>query len=660
MTRLELLAPARTADIGIAAIRCGADAVYIGGPAFGARAAASNSVEDIARLCREAAPFGVRIFVTVNTLASDDRERMEIVRSIEAMRGIGVAAFIIQDLTLMPLLHSELASGESWQEEFHASTQCAIRTPERARFVASLGFTRLILERQLSLEQIRAIRAAVPPEVQLECFVHGALCVCYSGDCYLSEALTGRSANRGECSQPCRSLYDLCYSRGKDGSVLVRDTPLLSLRDLCLIDRLEELAEAGVCSFKIEGRLKNEAYVKNVTRAYSMELDKLVARRPDLWQRTSLGRCTGGFTPDVNKTFNRGYTTLFLDGRRGQWDSGDSAKGMGEYVGSIDNLLCELHNGDGLSYVKEGGRPEVVGGRCEVVGGRPEVVGFRVDKVERGRDGRQIITAWTADGVPGSKVHGRGVGNNGLPGPGVKLWRNLDVAFLKELENNMPRRSIEVPVKLIFGNRTMRLEVVGNCPVAAEIELGNCPVAENQERMKALAFNQISKSTGCYDFVLEGIVCGGGDGGGGDGGGGDSGESRWGRLPLVSAKMLNELRRELAEKLEEKAVSIVSDRSQLTGDDAGLTPTVQHGLVHPVQPGELMRTKYCIRYRLGMCTKMASVGQFLPGVGHKGFGQSAPKIANVPKGAKLFLRNNGRCIPLDFDCANCEMIVCSQ
>jgi len=625
MTRLELLAPARTADIGIAAIRCGADAVYIGGPAFGARAAACNSVEDIARLCREAAPFGVRIFVTVNTLARDDRERNEIVRSIVAMRGIGVAAFIIQDLTLMPLLR-----GERIEEEFHASTQCAIRTPERARFVASLGFTRLILERQLSLEQIRAIRAAVPPEVQLECFVHGALCVCYSGDCYLSEALTGRSANRGECSQPCRSLYDLCStevsedSRDSGGSVLVRDTPLLSLRDLSLIDRLKDLAEAGVCSFKIEGRLKNEAYVKNVTRAYSIELDKLVARRPDLWQRASLGRCTGGFTPDVNKTFNRGYTTLFLDGRRGQWDSGDSAKGMGEYVGSIDHLLCELHNGDGLSYIKD------------------KVVGFRVDKVERGRDGRQVI------------------GGNGLPGPGVKLWRNLDVAFLKELENNMPRRSIEVPVRLTFlvsgkGPWEMRLEPVsedefsGFAGVEVTTALGDCPVAENQERMKALAFNQISKSTGVYDFVLEGIGCEG-EGCGVDGGG----EFRLERLPLVSAKMLNELRRKLAEKLEEKAQSIVADcglTHPVRPDGPGCQKQADE-LVHPLHPGELMRTKYCIRYRLGMCTKMTGRNQ-------KKFGQSDSKQGNIPKGAKLFLRNNGHCIPLAFDCNNCEMVVCS-
>ena len=210
MRALELLAPARTAEIGIAAICCGADAVYIGGPAFGARAAACNTISDIKRLCEFASRYGVRIYVTVNTLCKDLAEKDELVRMMLEMKDIGVAAFIMQDASLPALLR---ARGQ-WKEEFHASTQCAIRTPARARELVAAGFSRLILERELSLQQIRAIRAAVP-DVELEFFVHGALCVCYSGDCYLSEALTGRSANRGECAQPCRSMYDLVDADGK-------------------------------------------------------------------------------------------------------------------------------------------------------------------------------------------------------------------------------------------------------------------------------------------------------------------------------------------------------------------------------------------------------------------------------------------------------------
>ena len=245
MTELELLAPARNADIGIAAIDCGADAVYIAGPSFGARQDAGNSIEDIRRLCDYAHKFGVRIFLTLNTILYDS-ELPEAERLLREAAEAGVDAVIAQDLAVFEILRSAQKDIEA-----HASTQCAIRTPEQARFYESLGASRIVLERQLSLDQIRAIREAVSCEIEF--FVHGALCVCYSGQCYMSEAVAGRSANRGACVQACRSLYDLEDASGK---VLVKNKALLSLKDFNLIERLSDLAEAGVCSFKIEGRLK--------------------------------------------------------------------------------------------------------------------------------------------------------------------------------------------------------------------------------------------------------------------------------------------------------------------------------------------------------------------------------------------------------------------
>lgn len=261
MKFLELLAPARNADIGIAAIDCGADAVYIAGPAFGARQAAGNSMEDIRRLTEYAHRFGARIFLTLNTILFDN-ELAEAERLLAEAKDAGVDAIIAQDLAVWELTDLPV----------HASTQCAIRTPEKARLYEGIGASRLVLEREMSLDQIRAIRASV--DCELEFFVHGALCVCYSGQCYMSERIAGRSANRGECIQACRSLYDLVDG---SGNVLVRNKALLSLKDYNLKDRLKDLAEAGICSFKIEGRLKNISYVRNVVRAYSLALDEFVA-----------------------------------------------------------------------------------------------------------------------------------------------------------------------------------------------------------------------------------------------------------------------------------------------------------------------------------------------------------------------------------------------
>ncbi len=580
MTPLELLAPARNADIGIAAIRCGADAVYIGGPAFGARAAAGNSVEDIRRLCDYASSYGVRIFVTVNTLCRDDRERLELAGLMLGLKDSGVSAFIMQDTSLLPLLRRY---GE-WKEEFHASTQCAIRTPERARFLASLGFQRLILERELSIEMIRSIHEAVPG-TDLEFFVHGALCVCYSGDCYLSEALTGRSANRGECAQPCRNNFDLVDASGR---VLCASKPLMSLKDYCLIDRLEDLAQAGVVSFKIEGRLKNESYVKNVVRAYSMRLDGIVERSPDLYCRSSYGRVEGGFRPDLRKTFNRGYTELYADGRRGCWHTEDAAKHMGEPAGFVsavggqryidvtlpDNVV--LNNGDGLCTV----RPD---------GG---VDGFRADKVE----GRRVYCK-----VPSSLRKN------------ARLWRNRDAAFEKQLENT-PDRTLDVGFSLVFSPGKLRLDAVreDGSVLSGEYSMEGFDTASGRLRMENVIRTQLSKSAGGCRFSVSSLECAG-------------------EMPLLSAAYLNNIRREFAERF--KALAVLPRKAG--GRTASAVPhevPERSLLEHPRRKGELMRTKYCIKHRMGMC--------------------GSPD--------RLFLRNNGKTIPLIFDCHDCEMVLGSD
>ncbi len=587
MIKLELLAPALNADIGIAAIRCGADAVYIGGPQFGARAAAGNSIEDIERLCSFAIPFGVRIFVTVNTLARDEEEKCKIVRMMAGMKGKGIHAFIIQDTSLLPML----AEQGPWEEEFHASTQCAIRTPFRARELADLGFSRLILERELSLERIKEIRAAVPDEVELECFVHGALCVCYSGDCYLSEHLTGRSANRGECAQPCRNLYDLVDKRG---NTLIAGKPLLSLRDLKLIGRLPELAGAGITSFKIEGRLKNESYVKNVVRAYSTALDCFIENNSDSYCRASRGHVRGGFTPNLDKTFNRGYTSLFIDGKRGKWNSGNYAKGMGESLGTVRETSgrgrnfsitiaghtgkCPaISNGDGLCFVRRNG----------------EVAGFRADRVEGGK-----VFCKEMEGLR----------------EGMEIWRNVDVRFEKELENKLPDRFIDAALDICFtdAEAVVALTLEDGQHLEETFDFRDASPAENQDRIRAMIAFQLGKTSGIFRFTVRNI-------------------SSDVPLPLISASTLNSIRRHMAE---------LAAGCPPQTDKTPACPAPVKAPSHPRREGELMRTKYCILAENDCCLRTEK-------------GRSFAKNG-------LLLRNNGKLIPLKFDCKNCEMVLLEQ
>ena len=688
MKFLELLAPARNMDIGIAAIDCGADAVYIAGPAFGARQAAGNSMEDIRRLTEYAHRFGARIFLTLNTILFDN-ELAEAERLLAEAKDAGVDAIIAQDLAVWELTDLPV----------HASTQCAIRTPEKARLYEGIGASRLVLEREMSLDQIRAIRSSV--DCELEFFVHGALCVCYSGQCYMSERIAGRSANRGECIQACRSLYDLV---DEDGNVLVRNKALLSLKDYNLKDRLQDLADAGICSFKIEGRLKNISYVRNVVRAYSLALDELVAANPEKLRRVSFGRSEGGFTPDLAKTFNRGYTQLFLDGKRsGNWSSMDAPKSIGEEVGTVvsiapmrqnfsngkrpseENITItlrmknpgdRLQNGDGFSFLSKG---------------RGEIVGFRGDVCQGNR-----ITCRNVTGLY----------------PGAKLYRNLSNAFEKELESNLPVRTIPVsvdisvivvpvtstssgteedwspslPKRLSEPTYSLKINAVSQDgrSVKLEREAGH-NAAENPERMRGMFATQISKATGIYSFTLRSLEV----------------ETPDGSLPFLPTSALNAIRRDLAAALEEmpcRAIPLpVNQASSRTGNAE--YPVLEPDVLSQVQDiqettsngphlsykanianhiarkiymslgasrtddafeifhrpdAELMRTKYCIRYELGLCPVHQAGRQH--GRANHTSGMVNPPIPSSRK-TNLYLTNNGKRYHLAFDCANCEMVV---
>ena len=347
MTKLELLAPAKNLECGMAAVDHGADAVYIGASQFGARVAAGNSIDDIRRLCSYAHLFAVKVYVTVNTIIYDS-ELPATQQLILQLYDAGVDAILVQDMGLLSMPVPPLT--------FHASTQTDNRTADKVRWLRDAGFRRVVLARELSVDEIADIHRQVP-DVELEVFVHGALCVSYSGLCYASQYCFSRSANRGACAQFCRMKFDLVDADGREWE---HQRHLLSLRDLCQIRHLEELIQAGATSFKIEGRLKDATYVKNVVAAYSQQLDEIIARHPDLYSRSSLGRTTYTFTPDLKKTFNRGFTTYFLHGRQHGIFSPDTPKAMGEFVGTVKELrpdsftvagLAAFSNGDGLCFI---------------------------------------------------------------------------------------------------------------------------------------------------------------------------------------------------------------------------------------------------------------------------------------------------------------------
>jgi collagenase-like PrtC family protease len=628
MLSLELLAPARNLDIGIAAIDSGADAVYIAGPFFGARKDAGNSMEDIAVLCEYAHKFGARIFVTVNIILQPGEEE-ELHRQMLSAQAAGVDAFIVRD--------ERIFGWEDITVPLHASTQCAIRTVADAKKYEALGASRIILERELSLAEVEEIRKAVSCEIEF--FVHGALCVGYSGECRLSEYLDGRSADRGECIHACRSLYDLLDASGK---VLVRNKALLSLKDFNLYERLAELASAGICSFKIEGRLKNASYVRNITRWYSQALDNLVAANPSKYRRASFGKVSGGFSPDPLKTFNRGYTELYIDGKRGKWSSMDAPSNLGAFVGTVAKIRrkrdgmeivlkaddskgsstggprggAELHNGDGFAFINDS-----------------VIVGFRGDVCEWPR-----ILCKPVDDLR----------------EGTKLYRNADAAFERELEKNLPKREIKAELSVAVHGR-WNIEITAEsedgrkllCPFKAEAD-----TAENRERAASMLREQLSKRAGHYNFDLVSLEA-------------DT-------LPFLSVATINSMRRLVAEDLDAMPCGTVpmlnvrfrdGEAEQVSGATAETDGTMtgrmeqadkQGGwaakaddreataLANEVAIGKnkvvaepLMRSRYCIKYELGMCPV------------HQGAKDNGP----------LFLFNNGRRLALKFDCKRCEMSV---
>lgn len=422
---IELLAPARTAEIGIEAFRYGADAVYIGAPAFSARAAAGNSVEDIARLAAFGHQYGAKTIVAFNTILTDN-ELPQAEKLIWELYEAGIDALIIQDLGLLQLNLPPI--------ELHASTQTDNRTIEKVKLMHDLGMTRVVMARELSVNQISEIHQAVP-DVELECFIHGALCVSFSGQCYLSAALTGRSANRGECAQPCRLPMELYGVRSEElGArsnstkeiLLARDKHLLSLRDMNRSEYVEQLIEAGVTSLKIEGRLKDVTYVKNVVAYYRKLIDALLEKHPD-WQSVSEGRCTYNFEPKLDKSFNRGFTSYFANGEREPMWNFSSPKSQGEYIGKIGRIYrdcfelphANLNNGDGM-----------------YVGG----MGFRLNRYDRVKG--------LCYPLAGQKVCQ-------LLQKGDDIYRNMDLTFEKNLEHAKVFRKI--PVNVTFRSTPEKL-----------------------------------------------------------------------------------------------------------------------------------------------------------------------------------------------------------
>ena len=637
---LELLAPAKNKSIGIAAINCGADAVYIAGPKFGAREAAGNSISDIAELVDHAHKYGAKVYMVVNTILYED-ELEQARESIYDAYRIGCDAIIVQDLALLEMDLPPI--------ELHASTQTNIRTPQQARFLESLGFSRLILARELSLEQIAAIKEAT--ETPLESFIHGALCVSYSGQCYLSQKITGRSANRGCCAQACRSYYTLVDSNGTEvqdehGNRLATDTPILSLKDLNLSGYIPKLAHAGITSFKIEGRLKNESYIKNIVLHYRRQIDEFL-KMDKRFRRASYGECIGGFATNPTATFNRDYTTLFINGHRGKWRSRDGAKYLGEFIGYVTgsgkNRYGQLHftymldkgktpisNGDGLCFVTPSG--EIPGARANTCNGNMVAT---TEKLEVPKDSR--------------------------------IYRNYNILFEKEMEKNPPKRIISVDLKIYGKGKSFTVAATtaeGISVIYDVTQKGDA--AQNIELAKENIRKQLGKSTDIFSFTVSSVELE--------------------NVPFFPAAVLNGIRREISARLNEE-IRRVTDSNRAKGAEEFLKRKEELGKKEPLLPSreltylancsnsmsrkvyaaqgaekilpayeleevpqaELMRTKYCIKYEYGLCphykTKWANNKDYRNNLDYVWFEEP------------LYLVNGKTRLQLKFDCSNCEMLV---
>ena len=598
MTPLELLAPAKNLECGIAAIDHGADAVYIGAPRFGARAAAGNSIDDIRQLCDYAHPFGVKVFVTVNTILYDDE--LEATRQLLLdLETAGVDAILVQDMALLSIFNRPSSMA------LHASTQTDNRTPEKVRWLRSLGFSRAVLARELSVEEIAKIHQEVP-DMPLEVFVHGALCVSYSGLCYASQHCFQRSANRGECAQFCRMRFSLVDADGKE---IEHERYLLSLKDMNQSDHLLELIEAGATSFKIEGRLKDAAYVKNVTAAYSQRLDAIIRQHPEKYCRASQGHCDYTFTPDLNRTFNRGYTTYFLHGRQPNIASFDTPKAIGEFVGTVKEIRGESFNVAGVASFANGD------GLCFQNGDRLE--GFRANRVE----GNRIFPYKMPQGLR----------------PGMRLYRNNDQEFERLLSGQSARRKIPVSLSLraVVEGYELTAHISPHLPLTIHL------YCDHQKAQKSPRENLVRQLSRLGDTIYE---CSDVD------------------IPddfdyFIPNSQLSELRRSLVEKLtsqgDRHAVRPANLTACLSPCEAYAYPyfyNISNRLsadfygaektAYELKGGEgpIMQCRHCIRYSLGYCVK------------HGGKRPTWREPLSLVMG-------DGRRFRLEFDCKNCQMNV---
>lgn len=608
MRLLELLAPAKNLECGMAAIDHGADAVYIGARKFGARAAAGNSVEDIGELCRYAHQFGARVHVTVNTIVYDG-ELEDTMALIKQLDEVGVDALLLQDMGVLSKIVAEMPDRHF---QLHASTQCDSRSIEKVKWLHAQGFQRVVLARELSAEEIAQIHAALP-NVELEAFVHGALCVSYSGVCYASQYCFHRSANRGECAQFCRMKFDLSDS---DGRVIERQRHLLSLKDMSQIDNLKELADVGACSFKIEGRLKDVAYVKNVVSAYSQRLDKIVQENPKQYRRASHGQVEYHFEPNLQKTFNRGFTSYFLHGRQPDIASFDTPKAMGEYVGKVKEIrgnsfsvagTATFANGDGLCFINV----------------EHELEGFRVNKAV----GNRLFPMRMPEHLK----------------PGTGLYRNNDEAFEKLMAGKTAERKIDLAMTYGLTDDGFRLEANGKKAVVVfEHQQAQKPQTENVNR-------QLTK-LGNTPYRCERVKI-------------VDEADRY----FIPSSLLADLRRDLTEKLqadvEKKAVHELTDNTGTAvkvawqpeykkfpylyniANESAVKFYEQENLGEVVPAYEVdgsvanplvMQCRHCIRYSLGFCVKRG---------GRK-------PVWHEP----LYLTlGDGRRFMLEFKCDECQM-----
>lgn len=601
---LELLAPAKNAEQGILALRCGADAVYMGGSRFGARQAVGCGPEAFERVASEARLWGAKVFATLNTVVFD-HELEAARRQAWELYEAGVDAFIVQDMAFLELDLPPLP--------LHASTQAACDGPEKVAFLARAGFSRAILARELSLEEIRAVRAAT--DLELEAFVFGALCVGESGRCYLSGSICGRSGNRGECAQPCRAPWNLVDAAGR---VLVREQHLLSIRDLDLSDHLEALADAGVVSFKVEGRLKDADYVKNVVSHLRRKLDALLARRPELG-RASLGTVRQGFEPDPRKTFNRGLSTYRLEGGRLAMGTPEAAHHLGECIGTVrsvqaDRVVLEapapLNPGDGLAFVSG-----------------TEVCGTVVNAVE----GAQVFVQEPRGLKPGTRLH-----------------RNLDHRWIKTLRAAKVERRIPVAATLTLTDdaATLRLEDPAGLAVEARAE-GRFEAPRDAEAARATIQEAVAR-LGNTPFEL--------------------GTLALPEVRFVPLKVLNGLRREAAEVLEtlrrsprlrEGRRAPAPDLGPLPQADLDFTWNVANAaartfyeragaqvlepaaeLQPSLQDRVVMTTRHCVAFELGWCALHPNPAPWR-------------RLAR-PEGP-LYLENGPTRLECRFDCARCRM-----